>query len=209
MIDWHIEGIAFGNCNCNYGCPCQFEDKPTHGHCRGFEVFRIDKGHFAEVSLDGLAAAITYAWPGPIYEGKGEMQVIIDERADADSGPRSKPCSRAARPRRRRRTGGCSTPCPTGSTRHCSSRSSSRCDIEGRTARVVVPGILESTGRPIRSPVTGEPHRVRIDLPDGIEFTLAEVGSATTKATAAVALDLSDSYGQFNRLRHSGTGVSR
>ena len=39
--------------------------------------------------------------------------------------------------------------------------------------------------------------------------TLAEVGSATTKATAAVALDLSDSYGQFNRLRHSGTGVVR
>ena len=84
MIDWHIEGIAFGNCNCNYGCPCQFEDKPTHGHCRGFEVFRIDKGHFAEVRLDGLAAAITYAWPGPIYEGKGEMQAIIDERAGAE-----------------------------------------------------------------------------------------------------------------------------
>ena len=83
------------------------------------------------------------------------------------------------------------------------------CDIEGRTARVVVPGVLESTGRPIRSPVTGEPHRVRIDLPDGIEFTLAEVGSATTKATAAVALDLSDSYGQFSRLRHSGTGIVR
>ena len=83
------------------------------------------------------------------------------------------------------------------------------CDIEGRTARVVVPGVLESTGRPIRSPVTGEPHRVRIDLPDGIEFTLAEVGSATTKATAAVALDLSDSYGQFSRLRHSGTGIAR
>ena len=50
---------------------------------------------------------------------------------------------------------------------------------------------------------------MRIDLPDGIEFTLAEVGSATTKATGAVALDLSDSYGQFSTLRHSGTGIVR
>jgi hypothetical protein len=83
------------------------------------------------------------------------------------------------------------------------------CDVEHRTARVVIPGVLEATGRPIRSPVTGEPHRVRIDLPDGIEFTLAEVGSATTEASAAIALDLSDTYGQFNRLRHSGTGMLR
>ena len=29
----------------------------------------------------------------------------------------------------------------------------------------------------------------------------------STKATGAVALDLTDSYGQFNILRHSGTGV--
>jgi hypothetical protein len=63
MVDWYIEGISFGNCICGYGCPCQFEAKPTHGHCRGFEVLRISKGHFAEVGLDGLACAITYAWP--------------------------------------------------------------------------------------------------------------------------------------------------
>jgi hypothetical protein len=82
MIDWYIDGIAFGNCNCGYACPCQFEAKPSNGNCRGLEVFRIVKGRFADVSLDGLACAVTYAWPGAIYEGRGEMQVIIDERAD-------------------------------------------------------------------------------------------------------------------------------
>ena len=25
MIDWYIEGSEFGNCNCSFGCPCQFE----------------------------------------------------------------------------------------------------------------------------------------------------------------------------------------
>jgi hypothetical protein len=83
MVDWYVEGVEFGNCNCDYACPCQFESLPSHGDCRGFEVVRIDQGHFGEVSLDGLCAALLYAWPGPIFEGNGEMQAIIDERADA------------------------------------------------------------------------------------------------------------------------------
>ena len=49
-VDWYVEGPSFGSCNCSYGCPCQFEALPTHGHCRGFEVLRIDKGHFARTA---------------------------------------------------------------------------------------------------------------------------------------------------------------
>ena len=81
-IDWYVEGIEFGSCNCVYACPCQFEALPTHGNCCGFEVLRIDRGHFGDVTLDGLKVALLYAWPGPIFEGKGEMQVIVDERAN-------------------------------------------------------------------------------------------------------------------------------
>jgi hypothetical protein len=210
LIDWYIEGVAFGNCSCAYGCPCQFEDKrPTHGHCRGFEVVRIDKGHFADVRLDGLLCALTYAWPGPVYEGKGELQAIIDERAD---------------PARRKAL---ETVLHGGETEAgkthwwvyhamCDTIHETlfrpidfACDIEARTARVMIPGLLEATGRPIRSPATGEPHRVRIDIPNGVEFELAEIGSASTRAGGAVPLELQDSYGQFNIIRHSGTGVVR
>jgi hypothetical protein len=80
-------------------------------------------------------------------------------------------------------------------------------DIERRTARVSIPALLESTGRPILSPATGEQHRVRINIPNGIEFEIAEIGSASTKAAGLIGLDLNDSYGQFNVVRHSGTGV--
>ena len=41
-IDWLIVGKSFSNCNCNYGCPCQFESLPTHGARRGFEVIEFD-----------------------------------------------------------------------------------------------------------------------------------------------------------------------
>ena len=83
MIDWRIEAVTFGNCNCDSNCPCQFELYPTQGNCRGLEIGRVERGHFGDVVLDGLCFVLTYAWPGAIYEGNGEMQAIVDERADA------------------------------------------------------------------------------------------------------------------------------
>jgi hypothetical protein len=205
--DWYIDGIEYGNCNCNYGCPCQFEDLPTHGDCRGFEVIRIDKGHFGKTDLSGLLAASIYAWPGPVFEGNGQMQTIIDERADE--------AQRRA----------LATVLHGGETEEAATHwwvYHAMCsmvhdtlykpiefdvDVEGRTARVRIPGVLESTGRPIKSPATGDEHRVRIDIPHGIEFELAEIGNASTKASGAISLDLEDSYGQWNVLRHAGRGV--
>ena len=82
-------------------------------------------------------------------------------------------------------------------------------DIDGRNARVSIPGVLESTGTPIRPPHGDGEHRARIEIPGGIEFELAEVGNANTSthADSAIPLQLTDSYGQFHRMRHSGGGV--
>ena len=80
-------------------------------------------------------------------------------------------------------------------------------NIERRKARIVIPDVLESTARPIRSPATRAEHRVRINLPNGIEFDLAEIGSGTTKTIASIALDLEDTYFHFTVLRQSGEGV--
>ncbi|MCZ6482423.1 MAG: DUF1326 domain-containing protein, partial [Alphaproteobacteria bacterium] len=70
------------NCNCDYGCPCQFVALPTDGTCKAVVGFRIDKGHFGDTQLDGLLAINTYSWPGAIHQGNGSMQSIIDQRAD-------------------------------------------------------------------------------------------------------------------------------
>lgn len=207
MIDWYVEGTEFSNCNCAYGCPCQFEALPTNGHCRGFEVLHIDKGHFGDVPLDGLKVAVLYAWPGPVFEGKGELQAIIDEQADQ---PQREALVKILHGEETEE----------GATHwwvfHAMSDTiheplykliEYEVDQEHRTARVDIPGVLKSIGSPIKSPATGEEHRVRIDIPNGIEFEFAEMGSGTTQATAAIRLDLQDTYGQFNILRHSGSGV--
>ena len=81
-IDWEIHGLAFGNCNCDYSCPCQFHALPTHGDCKGVGFFRIDQGHFDGTPLDGLKVGGVYAWPGPIHEGHGKCQIFIDAKAD-------------------------------------------------------------------------------------------------------------------------------
>jgi len=206
-VDWYVEGIEFGNCNCRYGCPCQFEDLPSNGNCQGFEVVRIDKGYFGDTDLSGLKVALIYAWPGPIFEGNGEIQAIIDERADAAQREALKTIVH----------GGETDEMATHWwVYHAMSSKvheplikpiNFEVDVATRTARVEIPGVLESTGRPIKSPATGDEHRVRIDIPSGIEFEQAEVGSASTKTTGAIALELNDSYGQWNVLRHSGSGV--
>ena len=207
-VDWSIKGVEYGNCNCDYSCPCQFEALPTHGDCRGFEVVRIDQGHFGEVSLSGLNVAMLYSWPGPIFEGNGALQAIIDERADAAQrealatvlhGGETEPGANHWWVFNEM----CSTVHPT-----LFKPIDIAVDIEARTARVSIPGVIESTAEPIKSPATGEVHRVRIDIPDGIEFRLAEIGSATTTATGAIALDLKDSFGQFNLFHHTGGGVA-
>jgi len=210
MKDWYIEGEVYGNCNCAYGCPCQFEALPTDGNCRGFEVLHIDKGHFEDVDLSGLKIAVFYAWPGPIAEGKGELQVVIDENADEkqrlalETVLHGKETEEAA-------------------THwwvfHAMSDTihptlfkpiEFEIDIREVTARASIPGMVESTGGPIRPDHTPDSvHRVQIVIPGGIEFEVAEMGSASTKTSSesAVQLNLTDSYGQWNLLKHSGSGV--
>jgi hypothetical protein len=43
--DWSIRGPEFVNCNCAYGCPCQFDALPTNGDCRAITSMRIDEGY--------------------------------------------------------------------------------------------------------------------------------------------------------------------
>ena len=84
MIEWEIHALEFGNCNCDYGCGCQFNALPTHGDCRAIAFFRIDEGHFGKTRLDGLNMALAVKWPGPVHEGRGHMQPIVAAEADAD-----------------------------------------------------------------------------------------------------------------------------
>src|SRR5439155_12684714 len=82
-------------------------------------------------------------------------------------------------------------------------------DVDQRKARLVVPGITEGRGAPIINPVTGNEHRVRIDLPAGFEYSLAEMGRGWTTTSGPIKMQLSDSYGQFANIHLSQSGIVR
>lgn len=81
---WMLRGSEFSNCNCAFGCPCQFNSPSTHGSCEAIGSALIEEGNFNDISLNGLCFVILLKWPGEIAEGNGQQQVIIDERANPE-----------------------------------------------------------------------------------------------------------------------------
>jgi hypothetical protein len=70
------------------------------------------------------------------------------------------------------------------------------------------PQLIETVGEPIRNPVTGAEHRARIQMPEGVEFRIAEAASGTTRTTGRIPLpDLESTHAQFARVHFSNKGV--
>lgn len=206
---WLLRGPQFGNCNCAYGCPCQFGSPTTNGFCHAMGAIRVTEGYFNDVRLDGLAFAFLMQWPGEIAQGNGRCQSIIDERANE--------AQREALGKILR--GESTTP---GATHFYVFASTMRevldtiyapiefeADVDKRTARVHVPGVLDARGTPIVDSHSGREFRAGISLPNGFEYTYAEMGSGTTSARAGLAFELKDSYGQFHELHMNQDGVIR
>ena len=205
-VDWRLEGEWLKNCICAYGCPCDFNARPTHEECKGFLGMRILKGHFQDTRLDGLSFFIVVSFPGPLHEGNGTAQPIVDERATPAqrdalfnilSGKHS----------------------AEGTLFHIASLIISKMhdpifapvtvefDQEGRTARLVVPGVLESEVQPIKNPVTGKPHRIRVVMPEGFEHIEGEVASAEIRSMGAIAFETKASHSTLAHVTQTPEGV--
>ena len=107
QVDWYIEGVEFSNCNCDYACPCQFESRrPTYGDCRGFAAVLIDKGHFGDVALDGLGAALLYACRDRSTRATASVRPSSMSGRTAGNGTLWLPSYTVARPTKGRPIGG-------------------------------------------------------------------------------------------------------
>jgi hypothetical protein len=82
MSEWRVNGTIIIACNCDWGCPCNFNAPPTRGDCEGGWVWAIADGHVSDVSVSGLKVALFADWPSAIHEGGGRAICYVDERAD-------------------------------------------------------------------------------------------------------------------------------
>jgi hypothetical protein len=206
---WELRGVEFGNCNCAWGCPCQFNAPSTHGRCEAIVSGHIESGHFNDTRLDGLNWIMLLKWPGEIAEGNGRQQVIIEERAD--TAQREALCKILH--------GESTAPGATHFFVYNSTMSEVleplyapidlEIDVAARRGRTWVPDLIESEGNPIIDPNSGDEFRAAIHLPEGFEYTTAEMGAGKTRARAGIELDLEGSYAQFNILHMNQDGPIR
>jgi hypothetical protein len=205
--DWRLEGEWMKNCSCAFGCPCDFNAPPTHGYCKGMVGMRISKGHFEGTRLDGLCFAITVDFPGALHEGNGTIQPIIDERATAEqrqalfdifSGKHS----------------------AEGTLFQIVSMIVTKIhdpvfapfefsfDKNGRVAKLIAKGVLEIDVEPIKNPVTGDPHRIQVVMPEGFEHRAAEVASANIRSTGAIPFETQGTHSSLANVVQTPEGVA-
>lgn len=80
---WTYRAEMVNACNCDWGCPCNFNAKPTNGFCEGVYGIHVTTGFCGDTSLDDATFAWGAKWPGPIHEGNGVARMWIDEAASA------------------------------------------------------------------------------------------------------------------------------
>ena len=208
-VEWSMKGPEIVSCNCDYGCPCQFTGRPTAGTCEAVSGMIIEEGHFGQVLLDGLRWVGVWSWPGAIHEGNGTMQMIIDETAD------TRQREALAQILHGEETEPGTTMLQVFSTTMTQVHEplflpiEIEVDVDGRTARVSVPGQVEARAEPIRDPVTGAPHRARIVLPDGIEFATAEVASGTFETHGRIRHDYAGVHAHVAHIHLTQNGIPR
>ena len=205
--DWRLEGEWIKNCNCAFGCPCDFNARPTEGSCRGLLGMRITKGHFKDVQLDGLSFFVTVHFPGPLHEGNGEAQPIIDERAT----PQQREALFEIMSAKHSAEGTLFhifTLIVTKMHEPVFAPIEFSFDMQGRTGRLVVPGVLETEIEPIRNPVTNAPHRIQVVMPDGFEHRVGEIASYDIRSTGAIKFETTGTHSTLAHVVQTPQGVA-
>jgi hypothetical protein len=170
---------------------------------------RIDDGHFGDVRLDGLRWVALLAWPEAIHYGNGECQAIIDERADERqrqailtilSGEETAPAATIF-----------NALAATLTTVHepCFLPIQFAADMEARVGHFSVPGVVEARAEPILNPVSKTPHRARVILPHGFEYTEAEYANSVTRTQGPMTFEWPQGHAHFAMLHLTPNGPVR
>jgi hypothetical protein len=186
---WALAGSVLIACNCDWGCPCNFNALPTKGHCEGGWTWRVEHGAVDDVVLDGLSFSIFVKWPGAIHEGNGEGVIFVDERADSRqrdaigalvSGQFGGPWAILAW---------------TWPTSHGPTPAPYDVTIDGRHAHLKIGDALALDTTAIRNPVTGAEAHPGVVLPEGLIVKTADLcASRVFTLDAAIAFDHSGQY---------------
>lgn len=196
---WTLNGTVFVACNCDYGCPCNFNAPPTQGHCHGHWTWQVETGRYGDVPLDGLAFTVAVKWPGAIHEGNGHALLLVDERAGEAqrtaietllSGDAGGPWGVLA------------WTWPTVDGPHPAPY---EIDADGVSFRVRAGSYVDLESEPIRNPVSGAEVHPGAVLPEGIVFTEGCFGSSKRfRVSNGIEFDYPGKYTDVSPFEYSG-----
>ena len=179
---WTLKGTVLIACNCDFGCPCNFNALPSHGFCEGGWTWHVDDGNFGDAELGGLNFTVMVKWPGAIHVGNGEALVLVDERADA--GQRDAIATLV-----KGEVGGPWGILAVDVADRAQAREPAAYEVEldGIDFRVRVGGAVELESTTIANPVSGAAVHPGVVLPEGIIVKEAELGASRVfRASKAV-----------------------
>jgi hypothetical protein len=186
--DWALTGTMIVACNCDYGCPCNVNGRPTSGKCEGGWTWQIETGRYGDTKLDGLALSVFADWPGAIHEGGGKAIAFYDERADKAQRESLVTLAR----------GDAGGPWGVFSTTYELEEPrpvSFEIEVDGERSRYRLGDGAELEVETIRNPVTGNEIHPRLELPEGLLVQELDLfRSKTFRVSGTVAYDHSGRY---------------
>ena len=170
---WNFEAEYIQSCNCDYGCPCNFNGLPTHGNCEALIAYHIRGGTFDGTKLDGVTFAWGLWWPKAIHEGNGVGRVYVDSSATAAQRKAIEAITSG------QHGGGVFAVFPSTFARVFPMRAAKiEFHYDGYDSWFSVEGVGEVRGGHIKNPVTGAALSGEVVLPGGINFKRALVTAA-------------------------------
>ncbi|HMC26793.1 MAG TPA: DUF1326 domain-containing protein [Verrucomicrobiae bacterium] len=180
---WKFEADFWQACNCDYGCPCEFEAPPSKGFCQGLGVWRISKGSYGKVSLDGLSLGFAIHTPEALHKGNGTGMIFYDKKANAAQRDALKQIGEG-------KAGG--LPFEIFPAIISKLLEPQYVDFQykskGRNSSVRAGDLVQIALEPIKNPVSGKPESIRVEHTTGFMFKTAEVLSAKECRSTAPGL---------------------
>jgi hypothetical protein len=167
---WRMKVDYVETCNCDYGCPCNFDGYPTGGFCEALVAYRIRDGRYGRVRLDGVDVVYAAAWPKAIHKGGGTMRLYVSESASAEQR------DAVVRIFSGRAEGNGPFALFAGTMAHVEEPVFVPIEmtVDGRRSAFRVPGVCDVALTPHTDPVSGAVQDVRVHLPKGFIWRTAQ-----------------------------------
>jgi len=186
---WKIKADYVETCNCDFGCPCNFNGFPTYGFCRALVLYHIQTGSYGDVRLDGIDVVFAGSWPKAIHEGNGTCQLFITKKANDNQR------SAIVNIFSGKAKGEGPFALFAGTMKYFLDPQfvDINVRIDGKRSSFSVPEIMDVQVESFKNPVTGEEQDTRIELPKGFIWKIAEAAKTKIMRITTPSLNFDDS----------------